>query len=316
MKMRRKAFLYGLFLIVSGLAACGGADDGPRRLTKEEIEKYKQEQSLDLGRYVEYRQGDCPVILTVPHGGTVVESFLTLRNTSNCPDPDFATDLDYNTRELADEIGKAFFQQTGKRPYMIIALIKRNHVDFNRQKRYAIPASDENLAKVYDHYHGLVAQARAEVSEKYGHGLLFDVHGQSHSEQIDLGYLLPVSTLDLADAQLNAGAYAASSSISHLVRTNKAGLSFAGLLRGEHSFGALLYKNGLECVPRPGNLSPGSTPYFYGGYTTRVYGSYGGGVVDAVQLEFRYSYRDTYAERVRTATAFVKSVDAFMKIVW
>ena len=314
---RRSICLCAFFaLALFGLAACQDPDDGPRHLSKEEIERYKQEHTLDLDKYVEYRKGDCPLILTVPHGGTVVESFLTLRNTSNCPDPDFANDLDYNTREMADELDKAIFQQTGHHPYMIIALIKRNHVDFNRQKSYAIPGSDENLAKVYDHYHGLVAAARAEVSAQYGHGLLLDVHGQSHSEQIDLGYLLPVSTLNLSDAQLNAGDYAASSSIVHLARTNKAGLSFAELLRGPQSFGALLYKNGLECVPRPQNLSPGSTPYFYGGYTTRAYGSYGGGVVDAIQLELRYSYRDTYAERVRAAAAIARSLDEFTRAVW
>jgi N-formylglutamate amidohydrolase len=313
--MRSKVLVL-LLAILSGLAACNRPDDGPRHLTPEEIEKYKQEQTLKIEKYVEYREGNCPVILTVPHGGTIVESFLTLRNTSNCPDPDFATDLDYNTRELADEIDKAFYQQTGRHPYMIISLIKRNHVDFNRKRSYAIPAGDENIGKIYDAYHAYVTEARNAVSQQYGHGLLLDIHGQSHSEQIDLGYLLPVSTLDKSDRTLNSGTYAASSSIAYLTRTNKAGLSFAQLLRGEKSFGSILYKNGLECVPRPGNLSPGSTPYFYGGYTTRQYGSYGGGVVDAIQCEFRYSYRDTYEERVRAAAAFAKSVTEFTAGVW
>ena len=312
MKIRNLIFL--LVLLLS--AACQEAADGPRHLSKEEIEKYKQEQVLNLDKYVAYREGDCPVILTVPHGGTVVESFLTLRNTSNCPDPDFANDLDYNTCELADEIDKAFYQQMGKHPYMIIALIKRNHVDFNRKRSYAIPAGDENVGKIYDAYHDYIAKAKAEVSQQYGHGLLLDIHGQSHSQQIELGYLLTVSTLDMSDETLNSGTYAASSSIAHLARTNKAGLGFAQLLRGEKSFGGILYKNGLECVPRPLNLSPGNTPYFYGGYTTRQYGSYGGGVVDAIQCEFRYAYRDTYEERVRAAAAFAKSVDEFTAQMW
>ena len=309
--------LYAFILLATlGLAACHQPDDGPRHLTPEEIEKYKQEQTVQIEKYVEYRQGNCPIILTVPHGGTVVESFLTLRNTANCPDPDFATDLDYNTRELADEIDKAFYQQTGKHPYMIIAKIKRNHVDFNRKRNYAIPAGDENVGKIYDAYHGYIVQARTEVTQQYGHGLLLDIHGQSHSEQIDLGYLLTVSTLDKSDAALDAGTYASSSSIACLTRTNKAGLTFSQLLRGPKSFGAFLYKNGLECVPRPDNLSPGSTPYFYGGYTTRQYGSSGGGVIDAIQCEFRYSYRDTQSERLRAAAAFAKSVTEFTAAVW
>lgn len=313
--MRIRILVFVLFAAL-GLVSCQDPDDGPRHLTPEEIEKYKQEQSVKIEKYVEYRQGNCPIILTVPHGGTVVESFLTLRNTSNCPDPDFATDLDYNTRELADEIDKAFFQQTGKHPYMIIALIKRNHVDFNRQRNWAIPAGDENIGKIYDAYHNYVSQARTEVTQQYGHGLLLDIHGQSHSEDIELGYLLPPSTLNLSDATLDGGTYAASSSIPHLVRTNKAGRSFSQMLRGNDSFGGFLHRNGLECVPRPGYPSPGNNPYFYGGYTTRIYGSYGGGAVDAIQCEFRYSYRDTQSERVRAAAAFAKSVTEFTTNVW
>ena len=59
-----------------------------------------------------------------------------------------------------------------------------------------------------------------------------------------------------------------------------------------------------------------SNPYFYGGYTTRIYGSYGGGVVDAIQCEFRYSYRDTQSERVRAAAAFAKSIAEFTQAAW
>ena len=313
--MRIRLLVICLFVAL-GLVACHDPEEGPRFLTPEEIEKYKAEQQLHIEKYVEFRQGDCPVILTVPHGGTVVESYLTLRNTSNCPDPDFATDLDYNTRELADEIDKAYYAQTGHHPYMVIALIKRNHVDFNRKKNYAIPAGDENISQIYDAYHGYVAKARAEVSSLYGHGLLLDIHGQSHSEDIELGYLLPVSTLDCSDAVLDAGSYAADSGIAHLVRTNKAGLSFSRLLRGNDSFGGILYRNGLECVPRPGYPSPGDNPYFYGGYTTRAYGSSGGGTVDAIQCEFRYSYRDTQSERLCCASAFAKSIVEFTGKIW
>ena len=44
-----------------GLAACQDPDDGPRHLTPEEIEKYKQEQTLKIDKYVEYRKGTCPM---------------------------------------------------------------------------------------------------------------------------------------------------------------------------------------------------------------------------------------------------------------
>lgn len=310
-----------LILAAAALFSCEDPDDGPRFLSPEEIaeinaQKKTLQKELDLTKYVECRAGDCPIILCVPHGGTLIDTDLKQRTGANCPDPDFATDLDYNTRELADAIDAAIFERMGKHPYMIISIIKRNHVDFNREKRYAIPADDESLDKIYEYYHSHVAQACSEVSTSFGHGLLLDIHGQSHSEQIDLGYLLSVSTLDKTDAVLNSGSYASSSSINHLSKTNKAGMSFAQLLRGPGSFGGLLYANGLECVPRPGNSTPGNTPYFNGGYTTKKYGSYSGGVIDAIQVEFRYSYRDTPAQRLKASSAVAKTLEEFTSTVW
>ena len=312
--MRIRSLFIGLFVSLL-LVSCGKPDDGPRHLTPEEIEYYKSlqgQQTIDVSKYVEFRKGDCPVILTVPHGGTLLEQSLTLRTNGNCPDPDFATDLDYNTYELADAIDKAYYAQTSHHPYLVMAKIKRNHVDFNRKKEWAIPRGDDNLGQIYDAYHNYIAQARTEVASQYGSGLLLDIHGQSHSQHIELGYLLTPSTLDKSDATLDAGNYAASSSIPHLASTNKNGLSFSQILRGTDSFGGYLYRNGLECVPRPGYASPGNSPYFYGGYTTRMYGSNGGGVIDAIQCEFRYSYRDTESERLRAASAFAKSISEFL----
>ena len=220
--------------------------------------------------------------------------------------------LDNNTYELADEIDKAYYAQTSHHPYLVMAKIMRNHVDFNRKREWAIPRGDDNLGKVYDAYHNYVAQARTEVTSLYGSGLLLDIHGQSHSQHIELGYLLTPSVLDKSDATLDSGNYAATSSIPHLAQTNKSGFSFSQVLRGTFSFGGYLHANGLECVPRPGYTSPGNNPYFYGGYTTRIYGSYNGGTIDAIQCEFRYSYRDTQSERLRAAAAFAKSISEFM----
>ena len=319
MKLLRAIF--ASFLIFLSLLSCEKPDDGPRHLTQEEIDeinakKKEQQKAVDLTRYVEYREGDCPIIFCVPHGGTLTDSSLKQRTSANCPDPDFACDLDYNTRELASAIDDAFFARTGKHPYMIVAIVKRTHVDFNREKKYAIASGDEIASSIYDYYHSCATKACRAVSASFGHGLLLDIHGQSHSEQIDLGYLLSVSDLNKTDAALNAGTYASSSSISHLSRTNKAEMSFASLLRGPNSLGGLLYSNGLECVPRPGNASPGATPYFNGGYTTKKYGSFYGGVIDAVQMEFRYSYRDTPAGRNKAAVAVAAALDEFTSVVW
>ena len=50
------------------------------------------------------------------------------------------------------------------------------------------------------------------------------------------------------------------------------GLDHATVLRGSHSFGALLEHLGYNAVPSPKNPSPGRRNYFNGGYSIRRHG--------------------------------------------
>lgn len=311
-----KRLLISTIIFLVALFQSCQKSDGPKHLSQQEIEEIQSKQPLKLEKYVEYRQGDCPVILTVPHGGTIAESKFTIRNASNCKDPDLANDLDYNTKELACLIYDSFYKQTGQHPYMVISLLKRDYIDANRKKSYAIPSGDENLDKIYEYYHSCINQAASEISSTYGHGLLIDIHGQSHSNYIELGYLLSYSELLKTDNALDNGDFASGSSILHLAQSNKGKFTFADLLRGRHSLGAVLNENGLDCCPSPLITAPGSSNYFNGGYTTKTYGSLNGGTIDAIQMEFRYSYRETQAELERVSAATAKSIKEFTEQVW
>ncbi len=311
----KKLLISTIIFLVTLFQACEKSD-GPKHLSQEEIDEIQSKKELNPEKYVEYKRGDCPVIITVPHGGTLVDSKFKVRNSGNCPDPDLANDLDYMTAELASLIHDSFFKQFKLHPYIVTSLIKRDHIDVNRKKSYAIPAGDDDLAMIYDYYHECISKAVKEISTVYGHGLLLDIHGQSHSDYIELGYLLSYSDLLAKDAELNSGAYSSSSSIRRLFEINKGNISFADLLRGEHSFGAELNGNGLDCCPSPAIPSPVNSSYFNGGYTTKTYGSLNGGAVDAIQMEFRYSYRDTQAERERAAAATAKSIKEFTELIW
>ncbi len=261
--------------------------------------------------HVEYRTGNCPIILTVPHGGTYEDATLVKRTESNCPDPEFATVRDANTIELALLIESAFVEKTGKYPYMIIGKVSRTCIDFNRQKSYAIPADAPNNEAIYDTFHAYTSMAKEAVGKEFGDGLLCDIHGQGHTKkQVEIGYLLKAAELDLTDEQLMANdEYARKSSIYNLVVTNKSMSSFTDLLRGPYSIGSLMYKNGLACVPHSENPTPGSLPYFNGGYITKTYGSSeGAGPINALQFEFDSVSRESDKNRQKTAIAFVESV--------
>ena len=272
------------------------------------------QRSTNTSNGIIYRTGNAPVIFSAPHGGTSAGTNLTARTSSNCPDPDFATVMDDKTMELANMIDSIFFAKTGKYPYVIIAEVSRKYVDFNRKKAYACPKNSPNNEYVWDVYHGWIKKAEEYVFKEFGSGLLLDIHGQSHAvKQVEIGYCLSASELDLSDAQLSGdGRYLFDFSMNRLVGNNKSGSSFTDLLRGPYSLGSLMYKNGLACVPHSNNPTPGDLPYFNGGYITYMYGSSEEiGNIDAVQLEFDNVARQD-ANRKKTATALVDAVIEFI----
>ena len=302
-----------LFFGALTLFSCGKSDPEQQGGSDGGSETVFQ-RSTNTSNGVIYRTGNAPVIFSAPHGGTSSGTNLTARTSGNCPDPDFATVMDDKTMELANMIDSIFFAKTGKYPYIIIAEVSRKYVDFNRKKAYACPKNSPNNEYVWDVYHGWIKKAEEYVEKEFGSGLLLDIHGQSHAvKQVEIGYCLSASELDLTDAQLSgASNYLFDFSMNRLVGNNKSGSSFTDLLRGPYSLGSLMYKNGLACVPHSENPTPGNLPYFNGGYITYMYGSSEEiGQIDAVQLEFDNVARQD-ANRKKTATALVDAVVEFI----
>lgn len=318
-KISVRSLLLSMVFMVAGamLFSCSKSSTEPEGQGANGGNNNNQEvfqRSTNTSNGIEYRTGNAPVIFSAPHGGSSEGTYLTKRTSSNCPDPDFATVMDANTVELANLIDSIFYAKTGKYPYVIIAHVSRKYVDFNRKKVNACPKNSPNNEYVWDVYHGWIKKAEEYVEKEFGSGLLLDIHGQSHSvKQVEIGYCLSASELDLSDAKLSGDSkYLFDFSMNRLVGNNKSGSSFTDLLRGPFSLGSLMYKNGLACVPHSNNPSPGDLPYFNGGYITYMYGSSEEiGKIDAVQLEFDNVARQD-ANRKKTATALVDAVVEFI----
>ncbi len=265
--------------------------------------------------YIEYRTGNYPLIITVPHGGSQTDQSLTLRTTTNCPDPDFSTVYDTNTPELADLIDSVVFAKTGKYPYVIFCRLKRTYIDVNRKLEYAIPQGSVAAKNVYEKYYEYIDQSKNLIFAKYGSGLLLDVHAHGHDKQeVEIGYQLSTTQLNLSDSEIDNSNLASQSGIYNLFKTLSSKLSFSQILRGDNSFGTLLKANGIECIPHKTNPSPGSTPYFSGGYTTKISGSGSGGTIDAIQLEFNRDSRNDAIVRKNTAEQLIKTTQTFFEL--
>jgi N-formylglutamate amidohydrolase len=131
-----------------------------------------QQQAIDL---VTIEKGDLPLILSAPHGGSEAIPGVPERRGEGVDR--FTVKTDDNTDELTKLLADAVEKKLGQRPYVVSARFHRKYLDVNRRERDAYESP--NAKEVYDAYHQALAKARADVIEKWGYGLLCDIHGQA-----------------------------------------------------------------------------------------------------------------------------------------
>jgi phenylpyruvate tautomerase PptA (4-oxalocrotonate tautomerase family) len=243
--------------------------------------------------------------VTAPHGGA-------LRPTE-IPDRTYGTTItDLNTDELARAVGSALVRLTGKHPHVVIVRLHRLKLDANRDLAEGAQG-DAEAELAWREFHRFVDDAKNAVGQRYGGGLYLDLHGHGHTVQrLELGYLLPREQLRQPDDSLDhRPTYERSSSIHTL--STRSPLSFAELLRGPTSLGALFEREGFPAVPSDVTPHPGDDRYFDGGYNTYTHACRGGGVICGVQIEAnRVGVRDTEQSRAAFAAAVARVVERYL----
>lgn len=259
-------------------------------------------------RYVEYIPGELPLVISVPHGGALTPEEIPDRTSGT-------TVTDANTEETARAAREAFVVRTGKAPHLVISHLKRTKLDPNREIVEAAQGNPyaENAWSEFQEY---IEVAEGLVVDDFGSGLYLDLHGHGHAiERVELGYLLSAAELDLSDAALEGGGFAAQSSIRGLAASGA--IPFSRLLRGAESFGASLAREGIASVPSPAAPSPGTADYFSGGYNTDRHGSRHGGPVSGIQMELhRPGIRDTDENRRAFGGGLAVAVEEYMLAHW
>lgn len=267
-------------------------------------------QVADPTTFVRLEVGGLPILLSAPHGGGEEPAWMADRTCANC-----VTVTDAFTTELTDEIARALEERTGRRPWVVASLLRRTKLDPNREIGEAADG-DPHAEAVWHVYHGTMAAWRDSIAVHFGTGLVLDIHGHGHAiPRLELGYLASAGDLRATNTDLNA-LRGTRNSMNHLVATHPAGMSFAEIIRGPQSLGALFEAGGYPAVPSPSTLTPlAGEAYFSGGYITQQYGSRNGGVVDAVQIEAnRNGVRSTEAERRAFGLAAADALVAFFRV--
>lgn len=274
-------------------------DHTPEPISVDDLEPIRITSGLLLdpiygyNNYSEFNQGHLPIIISIPHGGHLFPE--------NIPDreqnfPSVVKSNDINTQEIgrkiSDLIGEKF---KGRKPYMIINHLGRSKLDVDRPLKEgaegipgSVRLSETQIA--WSDYHTFINNAVEEVEERFGRGLLIDIHGHGHSENyIELGYVLSSTALTLPADMINSDpSIPAGSSIRSLYNRKQSTLSFAELLRGKStSLGGRLQSYGYDTVPSHIHKHPSiNERYFHGGYSVQKYGSrHGEQVIDAIQVE-------------------------------
>lgn len=257
-------------------------------------------------RYVEYIAGDLPLVVSAGHGGGEEPDEIPRRTYGTLGRDSWTQET---TRAVRDSIIARF---GGGQPHIVISRLRRTRLDPNREIVEAAQGS-EFAEQAWREYHRFIVIARDRVARDHGRGLYADLHGHSHpSPRVELGYLLTGGDLSRSDAQLNAPRFPERSSIRSLAR--RVDLSFADIVRGPESLGALLAGERVTTVPSPAIPDPHGEPFFSGGYSTRRHGSLDGGVIDGVQIELHGpGIRDTDHNRRRFAGALARSLRFFLE---
>ncbi|GLU43803.1 hypothetical protein Musp01_14270 [Muricauda sp. NBRC 101325] len=246
--------------------------------------------------FVEYIRGDHPVIITVPHNGYLEPDNIPDRSCNGCK-----YGSDSHTQEMARTIIDAYFNLTGHYPHVIINLLARVKFDANRP---IDEAADGNatVEVAWQNYQNFIKNAKSEIEQDYGRGILFDFHGHSHDvERVELGYTLTNEELAMAPEVLNSFDIVDGSGIKSLILDNPLQQTHTQMLIGPYSLGALIQQKGYPTVPSPDDHYPlANEEYFTGGFTIFTHSSRrdNNSAIDGIQIEVNRDIR--FDETVRT----------------
>jgi N-formylglutamate amidohydrolase len=214
---------------------------------------------------VSSHEGDLPILLSAPHGGTTEIPGIPRRKGEGLPrgGAGFFAGTDTNVDRVAEATSTVLERKTGKKPYVVIARFRRTQVDANRPP--AIGYEDPRAQPYYDAYHDALARYATAIRKRWGRGLLLDIHGQASARDMLFRGTQNGKTVSLLVQRFGEKAQ-----------------------NGPESLFGLFASRGWKVFPAHGEKERSG---FTGGYIVKTYSDpekYG---LDAVQLEFGGDYR-------------------------
>jgi N-formylglutamate amidohydrolase len=242
------------------------------------------------GDFVTVQKGTLPIIISVPHGGRKKVPDVPERVGTGLTN--FQTVRDTNTIEMTEKFVAELEKALDGKVWLVVAHFERKYLDVNRSAKEGYES--DNAKPYYDAYHNSLATACKAVKEKFGRGLLLDIHGNGvHQNAICRGTqnLKTVTLLKERDGM--------------------------PAIRGRNSVLGRMEKLGYAIMPASTDDDKAKEePQFTGAFIVQNYGSHTGYAIDAIQLEFGTHLRtkDKYATTAKDLADAVRTFyDAYLK---
>lgn len=263
---------------------------------------------LDDNEFVAYHAGNLPIIISIPHGGSLSPDSIQDRDCVGC-----VSTMDSWTQTIGEGVADRITEALDCYPHVVTNLLHRRKFDANRDIEDAADGN-ASVEQSWLAYHEYIDSAKARIMQEYGRGLFLDIHGHAHViQRIELGYLLSGEALRQSDTALDDPSLLSESSIQLLASDNRMGLRHSDLLRGPFSLGSMLTTRGLPSVPGMDDPAPAvGDPYFTGGYNTQRHGSRDGDITDAIQIEMNQEIRFDEEKRERLMDSLASAVMLFV----
>ncbi|MFX1365062.1 MAG: hypothetical protein ACFFCE_02545 [Promethearchaeota archaeon] len=130
----------------------------------------------EFSEFIEYKEGNIPLIISVPHGGILECDSIPNRKTG-------VLGIDKSTiefsRNLIFQISQKFKDKNfeKKNPYHIFSLIRRSKIDLNRLEKDAFNQESLLAKEIYNFYHSKIKDWILNNLKSYNHSFLIDIHG-------------------------------------------------------------------------------------------------------------------------------------------
>lgn len=131
---------------------------------------------LNLKDYVEFQKGTVPLIISIPHGGTLECENIPKRSQG-------ILGIDGKTIELAkilvERVKKKFETQNKENniPSYVISKVRRSKIDLNREETEAFVQNSGIAKQIYNSYHEKIKEFVMANVRFFTRSLLIDIHG-------------------------------------------------------------------------------------------------------------------------------------------